>query len=88
MRVELYSRKACHLCDEAKEVIERARRVVQFDLAVLDVDSDPELARRYGTEVPVILVDGRKHAKYRLDEPIFVERLRRGRAAEHLDEAT
>ena len=78
MLVELYTRKGCHLCDVAKEVIDRVRLTEQFELRVLDVDSDAQLAERYGQEVPVILVNGRKHAKYRLDERLFLDRLRRG----------
>jgi glutaredoxin len=73
--VTLYTRRGCHLCDDAKAALERVRHDHPFDLAIVDVDSDPALAARYGLEVPVILVDGRKHAKYRLDERAFVRRL-------------
>jgi len=82
MRIELYTRVGCHLCDDAKVVIDkvlsRVRSRGDFELAIIDVDSDAALAERYGLEVPVIVVDGRKHAKYRLDERAFEERLLRG----------
>jgi glutaredoxin len=73
--VELFTRAGCHLCDDAKAVIDRVRGDMAFDLAVIDVDGDPELVERYGMEVPVIVVEGRKHAKYRLDEAAFRRRL-------------
>jgi glutaredoxin len=80
MRVELYTRVGCHLCDDAKAVIDRVRGRVPFELSVIDVDGDPALAERFGLEVPVVFVDGRKHAKYRLDESVFEARLRGGGA--------
>jgi hypothetical protein len=33
-----------------------------------DVDADPELADTYGDRVPVILVDGREHGYWRVEE--------------------
>jgi glutaredoxin len=75
MQVVVYGRKDCHLCDEALAVVERVRREVAFELAKVDVDDDPELVARYGLEVPVVCVDGRKHAKFRVDEAAFRRRL-------------
>jgi glutaredoxin len=74
-RLTLYSRRDCHLCDQAYALIERLRAEpgARFELEVLDVDQDPEARRRYGDEVPVLLVDGKKFAKVRFDE----SRLRR-----------
>jgi glutaredoxin len=65
--VTLYTRVGCHLCDDAKAVLDEVRRDRPFDLAVVDVDTDPELVRLYGLEVPVITVDGRKAFKFRVD---------------------
>jgi glutaredoxin len=75
VRVELYTRTQCHLCDEAKALIDRVRADTPFELEVIDVDGDPALAARYGEEVPVVLVDGRKHAKYRIDPAALRRRL-------------
>jgi hypothetical protein len=76
-RVVVYSRADCCLCDEALAEIELARRSLEFGLAVIDVDSDPELAERYGHEVPVVEVDGRKAFKFRLTARELLRRLRR-----------
>jgi hypothetical protein len=46
---------------------------------VLDVDSDPDLARRYGQEIPVLFVNGRLFARMRL--PRLASRLRLRRSA-------
>ena len=74
-RVELFTRAGCHLCDDAKAVLERVRAEVPFELALVDVDGDPVLADRYGLEVPVVVVEGRKHAKYTVDEAAFRRRM-------------
>jgi glutaredoxin len=68
VRVELYTRRGCGLCDEAKEVLERVRAEQPFELVELDIDEDAALRARYDTEVPVIWVGGRKAFKYRVEE--------------------
>lgn len=71
----VYSRRDCCLCDEALEQIEAARRSATFELEVIDVDTDPALAERYGHEVPVVEIDGRKAFKYRLTTRQLLRRL-------------
>ena len=41
----------------------------------VDVDSDPELVRQFGEQVPVVFIDGKKAFKYRMDERDFLHRL-------------
>jgi glutaredoxin len=64
----LYSRPGCHLCDDMKAAVERVARTVPLALEVIDISSDPELEAAYGLEIPVLLVNGKKAAKYRIDE--------------------
>jgi hypothetical protein len=71
----VYSRQDCCLCDEALAQIEAARGSASFLLEVVDVDGDPELAARYGHEVPVVEIDGRKAFKYRLTTRELLRRL-------------
>jgi glutaredoxin len=77
VRVELYGKADCGLCDEAKEILDRVRGRIPFELEVRDVASDPELALRYGAEVPVVFIDGRKAFKYVVDEAELERKLRR-----------
>jgi glutaredoxin len=76
-RVTLYTRLRCHLCDVAKDVIESVRSDRPFELEIIDVDTDPEALAKYTHEVPVILVNGRKAFKVRVDAKTFRERLDR-----------
>ncbi len=75
-RVTLYTRHGCCLCDEARQVLEGARRRAAFELEEIDIDTDPELQRLYNDEVPVIAIGGRKAFKYRLTEAEFLKKLR------------
>ncbi len=68
IQVDIYSRPGCHLCDEAKEAIERVRARFPFSLRVIDVESDPELEKNYGEQIPVVFINGNKAFKYHVDE--------------------
>ncbi len=73
--VTLYTRKGCCLCDDAKQVLEAARRRTAFDYQELDIDFDPELQRKYNDEVPVIAINGVKAFKYRVELKELLKRL-------------
>jgi glutaredoxin len=75
----LYSRPGCHLCDEMKAVVERVARSVPLTMATVDISTDPQLEALYGLEIPVLLIDGKKAAKYRVTEEELRRQLR-GRA--------
>jgi glutaredoxin len=75
----LYSRSGCHLCEEMKEIVAPVAQELGCPVTELDISGDPELETRYGAEIPVLLVNGRKAFKYRLTE----RELRKRLAAEH-----
>jgi hypothetical protein len=64
----LYSRPGCHLCDEMKAVVDRVARWAPVTIDIIDISNDRQLESRYGLEIPVLLVNGRKAAKYRVTE--------------------
>jgi glutaredoxin-like protein DUF836 len=68
--ITLYSRPGCHLCDEMKIVVQRVARSASepVTIEVLDISTDAALEARYGLEIPVLLINGRKAAKYRVTE--------------------
>jgi hypothetical protein len=72
--LRLYSKPGCHLCDEMKTVV---RRVLDgrtdVELSEIDISNQPLLLTRYEPEIPVLELDGKKIAKYRISE----EQLRR-----------
>jgi hypothetical protein len=62
----LYTRKDCGLCGEMKEVLCQFAKRYPVMIREIDVDDSPELQEKYGSEVPVLFVNGRKAFKYRL----------------------
>ena len=56
--VVLYARPGCHLCDDARAVIEEARAEVAFVFQEVDIESDDALVRDYGLRIPVVAIDG------------------------------
>lgn len=70
----LLSRPDCPLCEEFAAELEQLGREIPLPvLTWVDVDSDPQLARRYGLDIPVLLLDGIKVCQHHLDR----EELRR-----------
>ena len=76
----LYSRPGCHLCDEMKTIVQRVARASSDAVTIdeIDISTDPDLEARYGLEIPVLLIDGKKTAKYRVTEEELT-RILRGR---------
>ncbi len=66
----IYSRSGCHLCDEMKAIVQRVARSAPRAITIqeIDISADPDLEARYGVEIPVLFVDGKKAAKYRVTE--------------------
>jgi len=56
--VVLYGRDGCCLCDDARELLLRARTHYEFELEERNIESDPALHRAYLERIPVIAIDG------------------------------
>jgi glutaredoxin len=73
--VTLYGRDGCHLCDDARAVLQRLRARFAFALEEVDITADDALHRRYLERIPVIALDGEELFDFFVDEPALVERL-------------
>ena len=76
IRIEIYSRPGCHLCDEAKGVIEPFSTLYALELKVTNVDSSPELREAFGTEIPVVLINGKETFRHRVDARVLERKLK------------
>ena len=79
-RLTIYSRPGCHLCDEMKTVVSTVVKELPggtITVEHIDIASDPTLERLYREEIPVLFVDGRKAAKYRITIEELKKRLDR-----------
>jgi glutaredoxin len=69
--VTVLTRQQCSLCDKAAEVVRRVCAELGVAWTSTDVDSDPELRAEYGDRVPVVLINGREHGFWRVEEDRF-----------------
>lgn len=76
-RLTLLSRPECGLCEEFLAGLQSlGTRVPLPEIVVMDVDSDPELARRHGLDIPVLLLDGVSVCRHHLDPEELIRLLR------------
>lgn len=73
-RVTVYTRVGCKLCEQAERVV--ATHAGEAAVAVVDVDTDPELQDRYGVRVPVVAIDGVERFELQVDEGELIAALR------------
>ncbi|MGY5766163.1 glutaredoxin family protein [Brachybacterium sp. DNPG3] len=66
-RVLFLTREGCHLCDEALPVVRAEADRAGTTVEVRDIDEDERLRADWDYDVPVIIVDGAVHAKYRVE---------------------
>ncbi len=77
--VTLYTKPGCHLCDEARRAMESSGCSGLYTYEEVDINSDPELTRRYGWDIPVVLIDGTHAFKHRLTAGEFRRAVLRAR---------
>jgi glutaredoxin len=80
VQVIIYTRRGCHLCEEARGEILKAGRRDAYTLEEVDIETDPELVRRYGWEIPVVAIDGAIVFKYRVTADEFVRQIKQAQA--------
>ena len=68
MRITLYTREGCHLCEDAKAVLDEVREETGEGYDEVDISTDPELTAEYGDRIPVVLLDGKEHGYWRVEE--------------------
>jgi glutaredoxin len=79
-KVVIYSKPGCHLCEVAKAAIQAAGCEGQYTLAEINIESDPDLLRRYRYDIPVITFDGVEAFRHRFSAEEFREALRAARS--------
>lgn len=77
LTLTLYSRPECHLCEDMKAVVTEVAAEIPHRLEEIDISTDPALERRYGLQIPVLCVNGRKAFQFRVTPSELRARLRR-----------
>jgi glutaredoxin len=69
-RVVLYTRPGCHLCEIARETLEKHRESLPPPIEI-DIDTDPTLQARFSTCIPVVEIDGKIRFRGRINEVLL-----------------
>ncbi|MEN9381011.1 MAG: hypothetical protein RIR99_845 [Actinomycetota bacterium] len=77
--VTIYSRKGCHLCEDAHQLLASVQEELAFEIDLIDIDGDAELIKLYSDQVPVIHIDGAHHDFYKVDLERFRSSLEKHR---------
>lgn len=77
LKLDLLTKRECHLCEEMKTLLEKVRGDYDLAIAEVDIEGDPALFERYREEIPVLLIEGRKAFKVRATERALRRRLDR-----------
>ena len=72
-RITLITKPGCHLCDDARAVVEKVAAETGAEVEEINMLEHPDLVAKYAEQIPVTLVDGKQHDYWRVDE----DRLRR-----------
>ena len=75
--VVLYGRDGCHLCDDARVVLQNLQREVPFTLSEIDIETDDRLFKRYLERIPVIALNGEELYDFFVDAEDLASRLRK-----------
>jgi len=73
--VTLYTRPGCHLCDDARAVLQELSAQHEFEIHEVNIETDDELHVAYLERIPVICLDGEHVSDYFVDEPTLTARL-------------
>ncbi|OBK44094.1 hypothetical protein A5656_06220 [Mycobacterium gordonae] len=73
-QVQLLTRAGCAICDRVHAQLAELAGELDFDLVSTDVDvaaqaGNPQLRAEFGDRLPVVLLDGREHSYWEVDEP-------------------
>ena len=60
MKLTLYSKPDCHLCQDAERELRRLHARYPHELEVIDITSDATLQQRYGERIPVVRLGTRE----------------------------
>ncbi len=81
-QINFYTRPGCHLCEDALKVLQDLRREFKFSLTIVDISDSEDLVARYGNDIPVAELEGRRIFKHRTDRRVMRRVLSRLCAAE------
>jgi len=77
IRIQVYSKPDCHLCDDVKKTIENVAKDFELNVEHINILDSEALFEKFKSEIPVIYINGRKAFKYQVSEPSLIQRLKK-----------
>lgn len=68
VRVEVYKKPGCCLCDDLRVRLDALRRELPFEVVDVDITGNAAAERRFGLRIPVVFVDGERVAEGRVED--------------------
>lgn len=75
LKITLYSKPNCHLCDDIKIILDNVKKSINFNLKIINIESDKNLFEKYSLKIPVLFINDKIFAKYKVDEVKLLEKL-------------
>ena len=79
INIRIYTKSDCPLCDEMSEIVNRASGKDQWQIEYVDIETDEDLKQKYGQEIPVMFINGRKAFKARMTESQFSKKIEKAK---------
>lgn len=75
IKVLLYKKEGCHLCDDAEDILQRLKKDNNFVLERIMLEENTDMFERFGNKVPIVFINDRMAFEFKLDEQAFVKKL-------------
>ncbi len=75
IKIEIYSKPDCSLCDKAKTVIEKVKIQRPITISEIDISKTPTLLEKYKEKIPVIFINGKQAFIYKVHETTLRKKL-------------
>ena len=67
LAVTFYTKVGCHLCDEARDMLDDIAAEMQYELTEIDIRSNPEIFEHYRYRIPVIIINNETTVEGRIE---------------------
>lgn len=79
VEVVFYTKAGCHLCEDARDLLEEIAEETEYALTEIDIRSDMEVFEHYRYRIPVILINGETLLEGRIDALELAQAFRQAR---------
>lgn len=77
LRVEIYTKEGCHLCETAKDVLKKAARDYPLEIVEIDITRDEKVFNEFKESIPVVFINKKREFIYKVHEITLRKKLDR-----------